>query len=272
MYKQNMERIAVYTYCTNNITGKQYQDIKYNDVNVDYFMFVDDKGEHENFRNGWTCINIQPKKDYSINDMNKWYKWHPQLVIPNAGLYDYIIYMDSKVEIMQNPNVIIDSIKNNIPLGVCCHLYNYRAPSAMDNASCLYKHIDYLINFPAGVPEKLKEWKNKLKSMGFPQNQKTAETAVVITDMHNSNGVELESEIFEMYKSTGTYRDQVVVPIVLRNKNYYLTYKDEIGSSFFRNNYKFNINTRINSKPTKTASKPIKSHNLKNSFIKFYSH
>lgn len=128
-------------------------------------MFVDDRKTGECSRNGWTCINITPKDGYSVNDMNKWYKWHPQLVIPDNEKYDYIMYVDSKVEIMENPNVIIQSIADNIPLGVCCHIYNYRAPSALDNATCLYKHINYLINFPAGIPEKLIEWKNKLRAM-----------------------------------------------------------------------------------------------------------
>ena len=168
--KFTTRRIAVYTYCTNNKANKQYQNIKYADENIDYFMFVDDRKKNECKRNGWTCINITPKEGYSINDMNKWYKWHPDRVIPNFKEYDYVIYVDSKVEIMENPNVIVQSISYDIPLGVCCHTYNYRAPLSMDNATCLYKHIDYLIKFPAGIPKKLMEWKNKLQRMNFPKN------------------------------------------------------------------------------------------------------
>lgn len=77
---------------------------------------------------------------------------------------------------------------------------------------------------------------------------------MVITDTHNPYGIELESSIFELYKSAGTLRDQVVVPVVLRERQHtidqfctlgnYLTYKDEVGTSFFRNNARFNINTR----------------------------
>ena len=104
-----------------------------------------------------------------VEDLNKYYKWHPT-VVPNFDKYDYVLYVDSKVEILENPNVIIESVKNKIPLGMCCHIYNYRAPILKDNYKCLYKHMDYLIQFPAGNVSKLKKWKELMLNIGLPNN------------------------------------------------------------------------------------------------------
>lgn len=99
-------------------------------------------------------------------------------------------------------------------------MYNYRVPKFKDNSSCLYKHIDYLISYPAGRPDELCKWKQVLRDMGFPKQQRLAETAVVITDMHNPSGIRLGCEIFDKYLEANTLRDQVVVPVVLKERGF----------------------------------------------------
>ena len=108
---------------------------------------------------------------------------------------------------MKSPIEIINYVRDNIPLGVCCHLYNYRGPIVKDNSTCLYKHIKYLISYPAGRVDKLKEWSQHLRDIGFKENHRFAETAVVITDMNNPNGIRLCCEIFDMYMKAQTLRD-----------------------------------------------------------------
>ena len=248
--------IIIYSCCLNNKDHKSFPQIKFYDNNLTYIMYTDDNTLNNNdIVDGWKII--KPNSKFKIvQDINKDIKWHPFEISKN-GNYDISMYMDSKVDVLINPNEIVLDIIDNIKFGFTCSIYDYRPKTHPHNDDDIYKHIDYLLWF---FIEKQKNpnykyknnmlsWKTKLLNENFPENSGVLETAVVITNLYNKQAQNLENQIFDKYYEVNTLRDQIVLPYILWKNNINIKDCGLLGNyctdkHYFVNNFKTNVNGR----------------------------
>lgn len=247
--------IVIYSCCLNNKKHKPFPEIKFNDNNLTYIMYSDDDTLNENdIVNGWKII--KPKSKFTIvQDINKDIKWHPFEIFNKD--YDISIYIDSKVDILINPNKIILDVIDKINYGFTCSIYDYKPIGHYNNIDDIYKHIDYLLwyfieyqkNNNYKYKSNMLKWKNKLLNENYPINSGLLETAVVITNLHNKNANILENQIFDKYYEVNTLRDQIVVPYILWINNINIKDCGVLGNyctdkHYFINSNKTNVNGR----------------------------
>lgn len=248
--------IIIYSCCLNNKDHKSFPKIKFYDNNLTYIMYTDDDTLNDNdIVDGWKII--KPNSKFKIvQDINKDIKWHPFEISKN-GNYDISMYMDSKVDVLINPNEIILDIIDNIKFGFTCSIYDYKPKTHPHNDDDIYKHIDYLLWF---FIEKQKNpnykyknnmlsWKNTLLFENYPENSGVLETAVVITNLYNKQAEYLENQIFNKYYEVNTLRDQIVLPYILWKNNIKIKDCGLLGNyctdkHYFVNNFKTNVNGR----------------------------
>ena len=246
--------IVIYSCYLNNKNNKPFPIIKFKDDNLTYIMYTDDNTLKDNdIIDGWKII--KPKSKYTIiQDINKDIKWHPFEIYENKN-YDISIYVDSKVDILINPNKIILDIIDKIKYGFTCSIYDYKPQSHPNNSDDIYKHIDYLlwyfIEYEKNPNYKYKNnmisWRNTLLNENYPQNSKLLETAVVITNLHDKNAKNLENQIFNKYYNVNTLRDQIVVPYILWINNININDCGVLGNYCEDKHYFINVNkTNVN--------------------------
>lgn len=243
--------ICIYCNVLNNKLNKKFPKIKFNEPNIDYYMFTDDnKYNNGECIDGWKIIKTQ--KTYSkVQDINKSIKWNPWNNI-NTSKYDYIIYMDSKIEMLKPmTDFVMDNI-NKLKHGFGIHTYKFGTGRSYEYGTIdIYNHIDYLMQYNVGNKQNLLKWKEKLSKEKYPTKQGVLETCIILLDTRNTEPRKLFNEIFNAYLEANTQRDQIIVPYILYKNDIPLNEINVLGdyynyseSGYFKNNSEQNVNGR----------------------------
>lgn len=164
---------------------------------------------------GWKTVDITPIVDrFGPYDANKIIKWCPQLF----SHYDHIVYHDGNIELTVPPETLIYNTHLS-DFGVTLHRHSARTTVAAE--------IEELLQLKKGNQEALLQFKNELNDMEFTDSVGLAETGLVVFNMPDPK---LTEDILFEYALAGTYRDQVVIPLLLELE-YGRSVEDLVGFS-----------------------------------------
>lgn len=198
-------KIVVYSFCYGDVI--KFPKIKFNDSNITWIMFSDKKGIPSN---GWTVVNpdFLSKFEY-VWDKNKYIKWNPFSLF--VGKYDYSLYMDAKVDLVENPNDIISRLKYDMRYGFALFKHFCR--------NCVYDEIEELLKVHRGNEKNILKFKKQLIAENFPHNIGLPETCCILTNLHSGIAKNIQNHVLDTYFKLGTFRDQLAFPYVMYHNN-----------------------------------------------------
>jgi hypothetical protein len=121
------DKIAVYTALFGNYDELKEPLEKYE--SCDFFCFTDNKNLKSNI---WKIIYVKPFTKSNL--MNRYYKLFPNFFLKD---YEYSIYIDSNIQIIKNPSILISKYLKNDNSFLALPKHPYR--------DCFYDEIPLLI-------------------------------------------------------------------------------------------------------------------------------
>ncbi len=210
-YPDNNKRILVYACVTNNY------DLPtpplFSPVNVEYILFSDNTNLCVD---GWRVKAI-PSDIMALGNgtiVNRYLKMHPDVI--GKG-FDYAIYVDGNVQIMSNIRNIVNAVSSTT--GLAIHRHSSR--------NCIYDEYEACRILKKGNLTKLKDQVERYKSEKFPAKFGLLECTIILTDMHNKNGLDLLDKWWNEFIKSESLRDQLSLPYVVWKIGYTI---DDIGN------------------------------------------
>lgn len=188
------KKILIYTYLENY---EGVTPITYNkEDNVDY-LFITDK-EKSNYEK--TIITNHDEYE-NVFDLNRYYKFKPWLI--NEKDYDYIIYHDSRIDVMDVRGLIASTDLSDCGINMCKHPIS----------TSINEELKHTINAKKITQEDYSRAVTVFESIGSLKVD-MPEATVIIYEMKKLNNAIL-MKIFDYYIKLGIHRDQIVISAVL---------------------------------------------------------
>lgn len=217
------ERIAVYTVMFGGY-DRIHEPVVIPD-NVDFYLITD--MDQIPGQSAWKLFDDSPFKKYTYNlDVgikNRWYKTHPHMLFPD---YHYSLYVDSSIKIITDVTEHINRIGRT---GICIHKHPQR--------DCVYDELYAVKCFEMDSMENLLRTEKMYEAKRFPKHYGLPETTV-IARKHNEESVTAVMEHWWKYIERYSRRDQLSLPVVLREHGIRVNDVCGLGSNI-RENYAF---------------------------------
>lgn len=142
---------------------EKIKDPKYISSNFDYICFTD----NENLKSEkWKIIYVNNLNNIELKKRNRCLKALPHIILSN---YEYSIYIDGSLQILDDLNIIKDNICKEHKL------YTFKHPVR----NCSYQEFFGCLYYKKDDPKRMYEQLLKYFSEGFPFNYGLAETCIL---------------------------------------------------------------------------------------------
>jgi len=196
-------KVAIYTALTN--TYDQIYAPKVNPSNLDYYLFTD------NIRDLETNIWNVKKINFQYRDprrLAKLFKIFPHHLFPN---YDYSIWVDASIEILNDLNDLINEyLKNNEDF-----ISFFKHPKR----TCIYEEKKYLVSLGYDNKTVLEKQVNRYRDIGYPSQNGLIAGGVIIRK-HNHRDCKIM--MYNWWKEIDQYssRDQLSFNFICWKNNH----------------------------------------------------
>lgn len=196
------DRIAVYT-CIIGAYDAVYEPVV-SPENIDYYIVTD-----MDVPNGsrWQKIDagqFRQIEGLTPAEKNRYFKMHPHLLFPG---YSYSIYIDGNIKIISD---FSEHMNRMSPLGFSTFKHHRRRS--------VYEEIEACIEQRKASEQELLSYQKKLRSVGFPENYGLAVCNLIVREHHKPLCIKIMEEWWNEYFKE-VHRDQVALPLVLKNNN-----------------------------------------------------
>lgn len=209
-YPDRALSFCVYTCVTGGYD--RLQTVHCHPENVEYIAFTDNLDLEAK---GWTVKPLPDavKEIAGDADRNRYLKMHPSIV----GAFDYTIYVDGVVEIFSDVTNMINVL--NPQYGLAIHIH--------PDKNCIYNEVDWCKRNHRGNVGRMDDLLKEYNEEGFPRHYGLLECPVILSHLHNEQGLDILDEWWKEHIKRGTGRDQITLPYVLWKKGITV---EEIGT------------------------------------------
>lgn len=212
-------KVAIYTAQTN--TYDQIYLPKVKPSNLDYYLFTDNTGDIETEIWNVKKINFQYRDPRRLA---KLFKIFPHHLFPN---YDYSIWVDASIEIINDFNDLINNYLNKNE--------NFISFFEHSKRSCIYEEKKYLVSYGYDNKTVLEKQVNRYKEMGYPSQNGLIAGGVIIRK-HNQQ--DCKKMMYNWWEEIDQYssRDQLSFNFICwkNNLKYVVINKNQHDNEYFR--------------------------------------
>lgn len=198
----NDDRVAIYTVLFGNYD--HIAEPLFVPNNCDYYVVTDSSISETSAWKKFDYSYYNNKIENLTNtEKNRFFKIHPELLFPD---YKYSIYVDSNITICNDLTAMVNQMSGQV-MGFHSHR----------ERDCVYSEAKAANMLGKLSKNSMKKYISYLKSIDMPKHYGLLECNVIAREHNDERCIEIMNQWWELYMSGTSKRDQLSLPIVLRN-------------------------------------------------------